>query len=164
MPLCTVSGNLKTILGANSGPGTVRFTLTNLGTGNTPVVSGTGALVPLTTDVAVDATGAFILAVQGNDTITPSSTLYAVTFYAPNGAIGPNLYSITGSTFNLNTALATSSAPPVVYNNLDANLAFTGNNTFAGTTALNGGGSSAGTFTENPTLSGNVAFTGNNTH
>src|SRR5258708_6770752 len=126
MALCTVTGNLKSILGVADTSGTVRFTLTNLGSGIAPTVSGTNIIVPLTTDVAVAGDGSFTVNLQGNDTITPSGTLYAVTYYVPGSAVGPILYSITGTTFNLNSATPSQSSPPVLIGNQAANTVFAG--------------------------------------
>lgn len=115
MPLCTVSGNISNILGVAVASGTVRFTLTNLGSGLIPMVLGTNLIVPLSTDVVVSSGGAFSVQLQGNDTITPAGTLYQVNFYAPAGAVVSILYSITGSVFNLNTAAPVTTVPPIVY-------------------------------------------------
>jgi hypothetical protein len=125
--LCTVTGNIRDILGDNVTTGTVHFLLTNLGIGNVPTVAGTSIIVPLTTDVAVAADGSFSVQLQGNDTISPANTVYAVTYYAPGGQIGPILYAIVGATFNLNSAVPAAAMPPVaVFPQQAANEVFAG--------------------------------------
>ena len=127
MSLCTVTGNLSSILGPNVTSGTVHFLLTNLGIGNPPTVMGTSILVPLTTDVAVASDGSFSVNLQGNDTINPANTVYEVTYYAPYGAVGPIIYSITGSAYNLNSAIPAAAIPPVaVFPQQPANEVFAG--------------------------------------
>src|SRR6267142_2482427 len=135
MALCTATGNINNILGQNAASGTVRFTLTNFGQGAIPLVSGTNLIVPVTTDVVVAANGSFTVNLQGNDTITPANTLYAVTYYAPSGAIGPILYSLTGSSVNLNSATPVSVAPAILLpTSAAANAVFAGPTTGAPST------------------------------
>lgn len=152
MSLCTVSGNISSILGLAVTSGTVRFTLTNLGSGLIPTVLGTNLIVPLSTDVVVSSGGVFTVQLQGNDTITPTGTLYQVSFYVPGGAVVSILYSITGAVFNLNTAAPVTTTPPVVYgyvgfpNNSNSPITLTG---------VFGGGNTVYTF---PTAPGSIVL------
>lgn len=100
-----VSGNLKdagvsNITGANS---FVRFTVTGFGN-NIPKVIGQNIIARAFTDFHPDATGNISGSLQGNDTITPSGTSYQVCIFDNGTSFKCNTYSITGTTFNLNSA------------------------------------------------------------
>jgi len=113
---CTVSGNLQTLTGNQIAQGRVNFQLTNTGTGNPIGVSGTSIIPALTYSVLSAPDGSFSVSLWGNDNITPTNTLYAVTFRDSQGnEVGPILYSIVGASANLNTLAATSTmTPPVI--------------------------------------------------
>ena len=102
MALVTVTGNLKSIIGGNPKSGTISFILTNFGN-VPPIVSGTGIVVDTQTVVAAAGDGSFTASIQGNDTISPANTYYAIRFDDPSGGMGAFLYSITGSSVDLNT-------------------------------------------------------------
>jgi hypothetical protein len=113
---CTVTGNLIQLSNGIIAQGTVIFELANLGTGNPITVSGTGIFPALRYIVQSTAAGAFTQALWGNDNISPSNTIYSVTYRDTYGnEVGPVLYSITGGSANLNTLAAVSSTiPPVL--------------------------------------------------
>lgn len=116
MALCAVSGNIQTILGTGVSTGAVIFTLVNYGNA-VPQVSGTAVVVPTQQVANVNSNGLFGISLQGNDTIAPANTLYSVVFQTPTGSIGPFLYNITGSTFNLNTATPIGNPQAPVFTN-----------------------------------------------
>jgi hypothetical protein len=108
-----VSGTLQTLSGGIIAQGKVFFQLSNIASttaGNTgiPRVSGTGIFPNTQFVVMTDQSGNFSIALWGNDSITPAGTVYNVTFrdYL-NNEIGPIVFTITGATFNLNTAANT---------------------------------------------------------
>ncbi len=86
----------------------------NYGIGNLPRVQGTNLVVNVTPiDVLAALDGTFSATIQGNDTITPNGTLYQVTLYAGGQVFLSANYSITGSTFDLNTATPLGAVPAV---------------------------------------------------
>lgn len=113
---CTVTGTLQTLTSGKIAQGQVIFQLTNIGTGNPLGVSGTSIFPALTYNVFTAGDGTFTTQLWGNDNITPANTLYSVTFRDSFGnEVGPILYSITGSSANLNTITAASgTTPPVI--------------------------------------------------
>ena len=119
---CTVSGNIKSILGVNAVGngrffGSISFALVNFGTA-VPQIYGTNLIAPRTACCNLASDGSFSITLDGNDSITPSNTLYSVYFTDANGIqYGPYLFSITGSTFNLNTAVAVGTPSQPVFTN-----------------------------------------------
>lgn len=112
---CAVTGTLQTLTGGLIAQGKVIFQLTNIGTGNPVGVSGTSLIPALTYTVMTSQNGTFAVNLWGNDVLTPSNTLYSVTFRDFQGnEIGPVLYNITGSSVNLNTLVASGTIPPVI--------------------------------------------------
>jgi hypothetical protein len=113
---CTVSGTLSQLSSALVGQGKVLFQLTNIGTGNPIGVTGTTIIPSLTYTAVTSVNGTFSISLWGNDNITPANTVYSCTFFDSLGnSMGPVLYSITGATFNLNTAVAVSNILPPVF-------------------------------------------------
>ena len=111
--LSTVTGNAKNLVGASAGGGTITFNISNY---SGPIyVTGTGVVVPIVVQGSVKSDGSFSVGVYGNDTLSPANTLYDVKIVV-NGGTFEALYSITGSTFNINSAtpVGTPSAPVFV--------------------------------------------------
>jgi hypothetical protein len=102
---CTVSGTLQTLSSGHIAQGTVIFQLSNIGVGNLPRVIGTSIMPGTQFSVMTAQDGTFSIQLWGNDNIDPAGTLYLVTFrdYLKN-EVGPITFSITGATFNLNSA------------------------------------------------------------
>lgn len=126
----TVTGNLYDPSGTALVGAPVWFELVNLN-GNVPYVSGTNIVIPQKVTVTTTSGGAFTAQIQGNDTITPPSTFYKVTF--DNNQV--NYYSFTGAgPINLNsfTSLTTLPVPTgsLPTNILTSNNVFTGSNSF----------------------------------
>lgn len=115
---CTVTGTLNQLTGGLIGQGKVLFQLTNIGTGNPIGVTGTSIIPQLTYSIVTAQNGTFTVSLWGNDNINPANTLYSVSFFDTFGnSMGPVLYSITGASFNLNTAAAVNTiTPPVMVN------------------------------------------------
>ena len=113
---CIVSGTLQTLTSGHIAQGRVIFQLTNIGTGNPVGIPSTSIIPALTYTAMSSQDGTFTLPLWGNDNISPSNTLYAVTFRDFQGnEIGPILYSITGGAVNLNSLAAVSTTiPPVL--------------------------------------------------
>jgi len=113
---CTVSGNLRQLSNGVIANGQVIFELSNIGTGNPLIVSGTGIFPALKYIAQSASDGSFTQAIWGNDNISPSNTIYNVTFRDNSGnEVGPIQYSITGATANLNSlAAAGSTTPPIL--------------------------------------------------
>lgn len=113
---CTVTGTLQTLTSGKIAQGKVIFQLTNVGTGNPISVSGTSIFPSLSTTIMTAQDGTFSTPLWGNDNISPSNTLYAVTFRDFQGnEIGPVLFSIAGSTVNLNSASPVNNVLPPVF-------------------------------------------------
>lgn len=113
---CTVTGNLQTLTSGRMPQGTVTFQLANIGIGNPIMVLGVSVLPTLTYIIETANDGSFTTLLWGNDNIDPTNTAYSVTYrdYFGN-QIGPVLYSITGSTANLNAISSISNTiPPVL--------------------------------------------------
>jgi hypothetical protein len=111
----TVTGNLKALTNGAISQGFVIFQLANLGTGNPITVSGTGIFPNLKVVTQSAADGSFSQSLWGNDNISPSNTIYNVTFRDPQGnEVGPIQYSIVGASPNLNTLAALSTTTPPV--------------------------------------------------
>jgi hypothetical protein len=130
-----VTGNLKALTNGSISQGFVIFQLGNLGTGNPIIVSGTAIFPSLKVITQSAADGSFSQTLWGNDNISPSNTIYNVTFRDLQGnEIGPIQYSLTGSSPNLNTLSAVSNTtPPVlipggsfVFPNQNANTVYAG--------------------------------------
>jgi len=145
MALITISGYLKDNQGNPLASTDVTFDLVNYAP-NLPTVSGTNVLVPISTTLTTDATGLFSESIQGNDTISPASTLYQVSF----GSKAMAIYSLIGA-----GPIDLDSYPPVSVIPVPAGPVptsiLTGNNIFSGTNA----------FTNNDSHSGTETFTGN---
>lgn len=110
----TVTGTLLDASGAPVTNGSVTLQIENYGIGNIPRIINSGTLVstqPVT--LTANASGQIGGTVQGNDTITPASTYYLVTFYSGASVYSSCDYLITGSTFNL-TAATCLATPPAV--------------------------------------------------
>jgi hypothetical protein len=106
---------LNQLSSALVGQGKVLFQLTNTGTGNPIGVTNTAIIPQLTYTAVTSVNGTFSISLWGNDNINPANTLYSVTFFDNFGnSMGPVLYSITGASVNLNTAIAVSTVSPPV--------------------------------------------------
>lgn len=118
----TITGTLKTILGAADPGATLRVTLCNFGP-NPPRVSGSGILVDVDVPVAVAGDGTFSFSPIGNDVIIPGPniTYYTVAFQPSTGGILKVIaYQFTGSgSFDLSTLapFGGPGTPPVVPTN-----------------------------------------------
>lgn len=115
MSLCTVSGNIDTIFGAGVGGFSVVFQLVNFGNA-VPMVPGSYLLVPAAFAIPIATDGSFSTMLDGNDTISPANTLYAVSYQTTAGAFGPYLYSFTGPSANLNSAIPVGTPSAPVFN------------------------------------------------
>ena len=93
-----VTGNLQSLLGANAAGTLVTFQLINSGW-NIPLVSGVAAIIDPQVFMTANSSGALSGNIWGNDVIIPAGTQYLVSV----GRVS-NTYSITGSTWDLNTA------------------------------------------------------------
>jgi hypothetical protein len=131
--LSTVTGNIFTLTGGALTTGTVQFVLTAFGN-NLPRVISSNIILPINLTVATDGSGFFTAVVQGNDTIDPGGTLYAVSFFNQGSVLGPFLFDIAGGAVDLNTqAVITSDVPPIIPTNiLSTNNTWTGTNSFMG--------------------------------
>lgn len=121
---CVVTGNLDTLLGGNASFGSIDFVLGNLGTGTVPRVIGTGIFPALRQTVQSDEFGHIETTLWGNDNIDPANSIYFLTFRdAQRNEVGQVIFSITGTSFNLNTAAAVNTIlPPILFqfgNNID---------------------------------------------
>jgi len=106
-----VTGNLKTVLGESLGSNTfVRFRLRNFKP-NRPLVSGVGIIGQTTKDVSPNSNGLISTTVFDNDLITPSETFYTLEFYLQSRFVFAASYTITGASFDFNTAIPLSSVP-----------------------------------------------------
>lgn len=92
MALITVSGHLFDTEGSPLVNAPVVFQLGNFN-GNILTVSGTNIVIPKQISMTTDASGHFMGAIQGNDTISPSGTFYQVSFANKSQAI----YLFTGA-------------------------------------------------------------------
>ena len=108
----TVTGNLKDVGVANvTGSNTyVRFTLSNYAA-NIPTVTGSNVIVVATKDFHPDTNGNISGTIQGNDTISPIGTYYQVCIYYQGAQFRCATYLITGSAFNLNSAVPLTIVP-----------------------------------------------------
>lgn len=107
MPV-NVSGNVSTILGISVSSGIVLFTLAGFGVATPTPSYKNSSISVLSASAPINSDGSFSLQLHGNDTITPSGTVYLVQFITPFGVFGPFQYNITGvSNFNLTTATYT---------------------------------------------------------
>ena len=144
---CLVTGNLNTLLGGKVSFGTVDFVLGNLGTGTVPRVIGTGIFPAVKQTVSSDENGSVSASVWGNDSIDPANTVYFLTFRdSQRNEVGQVTFSITGSTFNLNTAVPTGTIlPPVLTQagNINRFFPVLGTPLVAGDFALSGWGTGA---------------------
>jgi hypothetical protein len=113
---CIVTGSLDTLLAGNAAYGSIDFVLGNLGTGTVPRVIGTGIFPALKQTVQADENGNVSTQLWGNDNIAPANTVYYLTFRdAQRNEVGQVIFSITGTSFNLNTATASSTIlPPIM--------------------------------------------------
>lgn len=109
MALITVTGHVFDPSGAAQSSVPVLFELINAGS-NTPYVSGSNVIAPTSLTVLTNGSGIFSASLQGNDTITPSGTLYRVTFN--NNKV--SVYSFTGSgPINLDATASLGPSSPV---------------------------------------------------
>lgn len=112
---CQVSGNLQSLSGGTVSQGTVIFTLSNIGIGNPLGIIGTSLFPNLKYVVQTAGDGSFTTKLWGNDNINPANTIYNVTYRDSYGnEVGPIQYSITGSSFNLNSGSPINSVVPPV--------------------------------------------------
>jgi hypothetical protein len=138
----TVTGNLKALTNGSIAQGLVIFQLANTGSGNPIIVSGTAIFPSLKIITQSAADGSFSQTLWGNDNISPSNTIYNVTFRDAQGnEVGPIQYSITGSSVNLNSLSASSTtSPPVLIPTSSlpeiATVSLTGQNASIATTTL----------------------------
>lgn len=101
----TITGNLLDATNTAIVGGTVTASLDNFGN-NTPRITSTGVVIrPLVSTTSI-AAGAFSLTLIGNDQITPSGTVYTITFADASGrAVGVGTYTFTSNgSYNLNSA------------------------------------------------------------
>ena len=159
MALITVSGHLKDNQGNPLASTDVTFDLVNYAP-NLPTVSGTNVLVPISTTLTTDNTGFYTGSIQGNDTISPASTLYQVSF-GP-GALA--IYNFIGAGPIALDSYPPVSVIPVPVGPVPTNI-LTGNNIFSGTNSFTSTGTHSGTETFNGPLNatgngavGNVAI------
>jgi hypothetical protein len=136
MALITVSGTVYNSFGVAVPNAAINFRLTNLN-GQIPVITSTAIIVPTTVTLTTNSSGVFTGSIQGNDTITPSGTLYEVSFAGSDFAT----YSFVGAgPINLNSYSPITMQPPpngtVPTNILTGNNIFSGNNSFTGTVTL----------------------------
>lgn len=107
-----VSGNIQDLTGSNIA-GYATFLLANYGD-NIPRVIGTTNVATNPQTIQASAGGALSTNLWGNDNINPAGTFYYVTildqFQKP---INTYAFSITGSTFNLNSASPIATLPVV---------------------------------------------------
>lgn len=163
MAQISISGHLFNSSGAPIANASVVFQLINYG-GNLPYVSGTNILAPVTVTFTTNGSGVFSGNIQGNDTITPSGTVYQVSY--GSGVVAS--YSFTGAgPINLDSFPPLSQVPapsgPLPSNILTSNNVFTGSNTFNSSITVNGAVFTA-LFSDAETPSGlingsNVTFT-----
>jgi hypothetical protein len=111
MGLCTVTGNIKELLGLRDKrrvftSGTVRFRLVQQPrTTMKPVITSTGRAAQLLYDVDVQQNGSFKAQVESNDGLEPEKTFYEVSFMIPTFRHEPQFYRISGSSLDLNSAV-----------------------------------------------------------
>lgn len=79
MALIPISGHLFDSTGTPITNANVRFQLTNFGA-NITTVTGTNVVVPTTVLLVTNSSGLYSGSIQGNDTITPTGTVYQVSF------------------------------------------------------------------------------------
>lgn len=102
MALIVVNGTLKDTTGAVV-VGSVKFRLVNFDN-KIPTIGTTNLLSTNPVTVTCNGSGIFTVSLQGNDTITPTGTLYEVTLFDANGnSFFVALYKFTGAgPINLN--------------------------------------------------------------
>ncbi len=106
-----VTINLKTVLGESLGTNTfVRFRLRNFKP-NSPRVTGTGIIVQVRKDVSPDSNGLVSTNVFENSAITPSGTFYTLEYYFQGRFVQAASYTISGTSFDVNSAAALSEVP-----------------------------------------------------
>lgn len=117
----TVTGNLKDVGVSNiSGSNTfMRFSLTNYGS-SLPRVTGTNVIAIPYKDFHPDSNGNISGTIQGNDTITPGGTLYNICAFYQGQQFRCAEYSITGASFNLDSATPVVTPPSAATNILGA--------------------------------------------
>ena len=108
----TVSGNLRELGVGPATNATVVFELQNYG-GNIPGVLGVGKLSEVKKEFTPDASGNISGSVYGNDVITPAGTFTRVCIFTDGRRFRCADYNITGSTFNLNSAVPITTLPVV---------------------------------------------------
>jgi hypothetical protein len=126
LAVATVTGNLKTIFGENLGTRTfVIFRLRNFV--NIPRVAGTGVIVQYVKKITPDSNGLISTNIYGNDEITPTGTYYTLEYYFNGRLFSRDDYSITGGSFDMNSAAPITTVPVVaaptgdtIYLRLDA--------------------------------------------
>lgn len=107
----TVTGNLKTVLSENLGTKSfVRFRLRNYKP-NVPRVVGSGIVVQRDKEVKPDSNGLVSTSLYGNDVISPTGTFYTLEFYHRGRLQSAANYSITGTTFDFNSATPLTTIP-----------------------------------------------------
>jgi len=111
----TITGNVLTLGLSGSANAKVVFRLENFGS-NLPRTLGTGTFVPTElvcstsgTDCTISAAGVVAGTIIGNDDIDPSGTYYRVCFYGGTREVRCANFSVTGSSFNLDSASPLSS-------------------------------------------------------
>lgn len=113
---CTVTGTLQALSGGTLAQGMIIFELSNIGTGNPVVVTGTSIIPRLKYTVFSAADGTFTQALWGNDVISPANTIYLVTYRdACGNEVGPIQYSLTGSSVDLDSAAPVNNVLPPVF-------------------------------------------------
>ncbi len=118
---CTVTGHVTDAAGNGLIGAVVYFRLVDsqklqVFGGDQPRVSGSETIfVPLADQVIAGAGGAFSIVLNGNDVISPTGTMYAVSYSYNGFAWGPIYYTITGTSFDLDSAIpGPAPAPPFV--------------------------------------------------
>ncbi len=117
-----VTGNLRTVLGEDLGANTfVRIRLRNFKP-NRPLVSGVGIIGQTRKDVFPDSVGLISTNVYDNNLITPNGTFYTLEFYFQGRFVHAASYTITGATFDFNTATPLSTAPTATIPNFQTSV------------------------------------------
>ena len=103
--LSTVTGNVNTILGIAVSRGVVNFSLAGYGSAHVAISGATDSPIGPVNSAPIQPDGSFTIQVHSNDSITPSGTVYLVSFSTDIGTFGAFSFAIIGNSVNLNTAV-----------------------------------------------------------
>ena len=100
-PSVTLSGNIQDLTGS-ANAGKIIVTLVNFGT-TLPVITGTTSLASLSVIATANGSGAYSVALWGNNQISPSGTFYQITVQGADGStiLTAAYQFLTGGTFDL---------------------------------------------------------------